>query len=511
MLEKSLVKFRVGETVSGGGREDISRLMVPGNFFGTLRALGRGFRKTFWPAGPNLADTKIRYEQTRKLYRNDDPRINLGSGTVRRIVNSRMDFIGLPNSALGDEIVDEFLDSCIHTYWAPILLQMIRDATRDADTVIRIRRHSTDNKLVSPEEWEACYLEIVPPESVSIIYRQGGDKNEIEKAYVRHETDEEIEEVQTDGRAIKLPQVRRKVIIEEITTDRYRYFDQTEGRWREDLESTNPWGFVPLREIHNEFDAALEGGQSDLEAPMPFIAALHDVFAQTLVAHKAHSIPKAKFKVNNLTQFLANNFPESFEQDSNGNPDPNTFNGQVNWKGTEILFFEGEEDADYLQAESVLGDSATLLDFIIGCIAIASETPRSVLLATKESGDTEEFVPFAKAINRKRAFFTEDIQEICKMVLAINLMVPVKVPLAWDEMTAEDALKRAQALQQEVMSLEVLATREVISDRTARAHLKPLIPSMKSNTEEAKDAESNKELPVVSAGSVSGSDSGKNE
>lgn len=503
--------MRVGETVSGGGHEDISRLMVPGNWFGRLRTRFGSITRSFWPQGPSMANTKVNYNNTRKLYRNDDPRTNLGSGVVRRIVNSRVDFMDLPHSATGDEVVDEFLDDCIHRYWKSALQQMIRDATRDADTVIRIRRHDPSNKLVTPEEWEACYLEVVPPEKCSIIYKQTGDRREIERAYIRHEVEEIQIEREQSGRALTLPQMRKKVIIEELTPDEFRYFDQTEGRWRDDLLEDNSWGFVPLHEVNNEFDAALDGGQSDLESPLPFIMALHEVIAQSLVAHKAHSIPKAKFHINDMNTFLMNNFPDSFESDDFGNPDPNSFSGSVNWKGTEILFFQGqEEDADFLQAESVLGDSKTLADFIIDMIAIASETPRSILMATKVN-DLDEMTPFAKAINRKRGYFTENIQEICKMVLAINLMPPVRVPLAWDEITPEEALIKAQALQQEVMAGEVLATRKVISDRTLRASLRRKVPHMKSDTEESKDAQANEEIPVVSAGSVSGTDSGTNE
>jgi len=426
-------------------------------------------------------------------------------------VNSRPDFIDLPHSATGDEVFDEFLDNCIHNYWSPQLVQMIRDATRDADTVVRIRRFSSDNPLVSAEEWESCYLEIVSPERCSIIYRQGGDKREIQVAYIRHEIDEIQEEVRTNGAAVTLPQMRRKIIIEELTPEEFRYYDQTEGKWREDLREDNVWGFVPLHEVNNEYDASLDGGQSDLEAPLPFIMALHEVIAQTLVAHKAHSIPKAKFKINDLTTFLANNFPDAFETDEAGQIDPTTFSGTVNWKGTEILFFQaGEEDADYLEAQSVLGDSVSLAEFIIDMIAISSETPRSILLGTR-TDDTDEMVPFAKAINRKRRFFAESIQGICKMALAINLMEPLRVPLSWEEITPQEALTRAQALQQEVMAAEVLATREVISDRTVRASLRRKVPHMKSDSQEKEDAKDNKQIEITSGQSVSGTDSGRNE
>lgn len=483
---------------------------------GGLRSGWRTLRRTFWPTAPNYAGTTISYEKTRSLYRNDDKKNNLGAGVAKRIVNSSMDFIGLPRSATGDEVVDEFLDKCIWIYWSKEILEMYRNAVRDADTVVRVRRDEMDDPLVSEGEWEACYLEVLDPERVVVFYEMG-NRRRIEKAYIRHEVEKVEEDAQAHGRSIMLPQVRQHAIIEEITPESYRYYDETDGKWLDELEKPNSWGFVALREVHNEYESSLEGGQSDLEGVIPFIMALHDVMSQTLLAHKAHSIPKAKFKINNMLSFLANNWPDAFEKDANGQIIQDSFNGEISWKGTEILFMESEEDVEFLEATSVLGDSKILADFIIECIAIASDTPHSMLLkAPANEMNVDEMVPFTAKIQRKRTFFTEDIQAICKMVLAINHMTPQRVPLAWDDITPEAALAKAQALQQDVMSLEVLATREVISDQTVRSTLRPKIPAMKSSSQEATDAKSNKQIEMQSAGStspqsVSGSDSGKNE
>lgn len=98
------------------------------------------------------------------------------------------------------------------------------------------------------------------------------------------------------------------------------------------------------------------------------------------------------------------------------------------------------------------------------------------------------------------------------MVLAINHMEPLRVPLTWEEITPDMVVKKAQALQQTVMATEVLATRQVISDRTVREHVRPQLPSMKSSTQEATDAKKNVPIPgaagAVSDGSVKGTDAG---
>lgn len=470
----------------------------------------RSVRKTFWPLPPSYAGTRISYDLTRSLYRNDNKSANLGSGFCRRIVNSVMDFVELPRAASGDEIVDEFLNNCIHDYWASELQQAIRDMTRDGETVIRLRQHSSTDGMVTPDEWESCYLEILPPETVAIYYKQGGYTNEIDVAYVRHLIDVVEEDAKDTGASLRQPIVRQHSIIEEIKAETFRYYDETQGEWLDGLEQVNSWNFVPLVEACNEYDASMQSGQSDYEACLPFIMAFHDVLGQTLLAHKAHSIPKAKLKVNDMMQFIASNWPESFSTDVNGNLDPNTFNGQVTWKGTEILFLDPSEEAEFMEVRSVLGDSKTLLDFLLECIAISSETPKSILM-DQSVQDVDEMIPFAKKISRKRKFVAPYIQQLCKMVLRVNFMQPVRVPLAWEDITPAIALQKAQVLEQNVMSGEVLAQRQVISDRTLRETLRSHIPAMRSPQQEAKDAKANLVLPTVSQGSVKGTDAGNSD
>jgi hypothetical protein len=216
-----------------------------------------------------------------------------------------------------------------------------------------------------------------------------------------------IEEIVENGdmRQGKL-RTKQHVIIEQITDNDYTYWDQTEGKDRQDLNQSNEWGFVPLVEVFNEWDAYLESGQSDLESSFVFIKAFHDVLYQTLLAHKHHSIPKATFQVNDVGTFLANNFPEAFEKDELGRPIMGTFNGKVSWKGTEILFFQPEEGAKFLEATSVLGDSKTLLDFLLDCISMSSETPKFVLMHDVGAVDHQEALAWAKKIQRKRLNFT---------------------------------------------------------------------------------------------------------
>jgi len=475
-----------------------------------IRSGFRGFRTSFWPGQVAYERGSVSYAKTRTLYANSDTSSSLAAFS-RRIINATVDFIDLPDAATGDPEMDDFLNKAIHERWGREILQMIRDACRDSKTVIRYRRERPDNPLVESTEWALGYLEIIPPENVQVYYNPI-NKNEIDRAYVTYtvqQIDEAISDFSTEN-SLRMPSVVEHTIVEEITPEEFRYFDQTEGTWRDDLAASNDWGFVPLHEVFNEYDSAMEDGQSDLENPTPFILAFHDVLTQSLTAHKHHSIPKAKFKIHEIETFLLNNFPDAFERDENGEPIIGTFSGNISWKGTEIFFLEPDEDVGFLEAKSILGDSKTLLDFLLECIAVTSETPKSILMNASDK-DSDEMLPFSKKMTRKRINFMRDIQAICKMALFVNGFPPVSANFTWGDVDPQQAVANAQALQQDVMSLEVARTGQVISDNTMRETLRKHLPAMQPGPEEAAAAKNNVVAPVVSPQSVKGSDSGQGE
>jgi hypothetical protein len=488
-----------------------------------IRVSWDALRRTFWPTsnGAIVPRQQVNYGQARALYRNDDRSMNLGSGFSKPIIDLTVQFMGIPRAVTGDEILDEFLNDCIRCYWPVQIQEMIRNSCRDSKTVVRMRRADTDDPLVTAQESAACYLEVLMPEQVEIIYMPENALR-IARAIVTHqiemEEDDPRRKARTNGSYIP-PRLNVHNIIEEITPDEFTYFDETTNEWREDMRRPNTWGFVPLLEVFNEWDSTLGGGQSDLESSAPFIKAFHDVFSQALSAHGYHSIPKAKFKINDIGTFLANNFPDSFEKDEQGRIIPGTFNGKVSWKGTEILFMQSEEDAGFLEAKSVLGDSKTLLEFIFDCICVASETPEWAFMRVEgatQGAATAQTLPLVRKIERKRVAFTQTFQMLCKMVLSINSMSPIRPQLDWDDVSPQDAVTLSQGLNQTVMALEVAAQRQVISDRTYREHLRKYIPEMNSPQQEAQDAEENVVLnatpnSAAPADAVPGGQQGRNE
>jgi len=452
----------------------------------SLRSFGQRFSFSFWSDRRPIRST-VNYSLTRQLYRNDGD-ICLGSGFAKPIVDLQVGFIGIPVVSTENEDTNDFLNECITDHWADEIQQMFRDAMRDSKTVVRVRRPDILDPLMTLDEAEHCALEIVPPELVQ-IERNPRNKSIIERAVIRHT----MLFVKDKGNPStgQDPTVEEHDVLEILTRENFRFWDQTDDVWLDDLTAANRYGFVPLLEVYNEWDSSLGSGQSDYETVLPFMEAFHDVLKQGLQAHKYHSTPKVVMKLRDVAPFIKNNFPEAV--------DPNTGeimpHAEISWRGREILFLQEGEEMMFLEARSVLGDTNALLEFLIDCICIASQTPEWAFMrvsgGTANSDRNAQTVPFLKKVERKRKGFQKPIQELLKMVLVMSNLIPVRARLSWEVARADDLVVYMQSFQQLVMGLEVAVERGEISDETYRRMIKPFLPAMKAIKQEAKDAEKN--------------------
>lgn len=478
---------------------DVSRFDPFWDFF-TLKGLRSRFRVTtskYWGSVPAYENTAVIYDKTRQLYRNDGNE-NLGSGFCRPIVDLAVQFMGLPSASVEDEIIDDRLNSCLHDYWGEVVQQIFRDAIRDSKTIVRIRQPAMDDPLMTAEEREHCTIECVAPERV-VIFRDPQNQNIIDKATISHDVLMLMDE--GDITAGVLPTQNEHRIIEEITRDSYRYWDMTASEELVEWERPNTWNFVPIVEVWNEFDTALNGGQSDLESCYPFIKAFHDVLGQSLQAHKYHSTPKVVFKLDEIGNFLKNNFPDVFDSETG----QIKAQSEITWTGKEAVFLQADEDLKFLEASSVLGDSISLLNFIFTCICVCAETPAWAFMHVSErasaanAAQNAQTVPFTKKIERKQLSFQKPIQELLKMYLAIIGLAPIRAAISWQPAQPQDQVTEATAFQQFIMGLEVAAQRGIISDTTYREAIRVYLPQMKNPTEEAADAVENVQ-PALPAG-----------
>jgi hypothetical protein len=197
--------------------------------------------------------------------------------------------------------------------------------------------------------------------------------------------------------------------------------------------------------------------------------------------------------------FLKNNFPDIIDPSSGQIKAGAT----INWQGKEIIFLQTDEDAEFLEARSVLGDTKGLADFLVDCICIASSTPRWAFMivdsGSANQSNNAQTLPWIKKVERKRTKFTPYIQQLLKMVMKVNGFSLVRPSLHWQIVRVEDQAAFNQALQMLIMGLEVAAQRGIVSDTTYRELLRQFIPQMKNPTQEEKDAQKNIEAQIEGA------------
>lgn len=444
-----------------------------------IRSTFRLIGNQFWPKShPAAEGTIVNYDLTRTLYRNSGDNA-LGAAFAKPIVDLQVGFMGIPRVTVENETLDQFLNECIATYWTDEIQQMMRDAIRDSKVIVRVCRPDVLDPLMTLEESQHCRIELIPPERVS-IERNFRNKNVIERATILHRMTIVMDEGDV-SRNIE-PREEEHDILEIIDRDRYRFFDQNTDQWISDLETPNGAGVVPLLEVHNEWDAALQGGQSDLESVIPFIQAFHDVIAQGLQAHRYHSTPKIKLKLADVAPFIKNNFPDAWD-DATGTV---RAGAEVSWRGREIIFLQAEDDMDFLEATSVLGDTKTLAEFLIDCICIASQTPEWAFMrvdsGSANSDRNAQTVPFVKKIARKRHNFAKPIQEICKIALVMLGEIPYRAKVDWESIRPDDQVVTMQAAQQLAMTLEVMRASGEIDDKTYQDAMRTILPMMPNRT-----------------------------
>lgn len=464
-----------------------------------LRSGGWGGWK--WWSKSSLVSAEVDYDLARELYINSNDNYKLGGGFCRRIIDAAVEFIGTPRAASEDETLDDWLNSSIEDWWGDALQQLYRNALRDSKCVVRLSKYNfLDDPLISAEDDDRIFMEVIEPERVK-LYFNPFNANILEEARITHHVPMVEPNAAGDDNPVTDGTEEIHEIIEVIDRQLIRYFDVTKGEWITELEHVNEERLVPVHQIFNEWDSTLGRGQSDLEAPLPFIKAFHDVMLQSLQAHAYHSVPKVKFKLNDIDTFLRNNFPDSF--------DPNTdeFSGQVQWKGKEILFLQSEEDAGFVEAKSILDDSKTLMEFLFDCICIAAETPAWLLMRTEQGAagrEPADTIAFVKRVERKRLNFKLDLVKVFKMALVMSGRRPIQVKLAWDATRPEDEVQLMNAFQLYTMGAEVAAQRGIISDSTYRVGVRRYLPWMKTPDQEEKDAEDNKPLPEMMPQSQNG-------
>ncbi|HGL5936602.1 TPA: phage portal protein, partial [Clostridioides difficile] len=209
--------------------------------------------------------------------------------------------------------------------------------------------------------------------------------------------------------------------------------------------------------------------------------AYHDVMLHALKGSKMHSTPKLKLKLTDVASFLAHNF---------GVEDPVKFakeGGKINLDGHEILFLNKDEEAEFVEVKSAIGDAKELLKLLFYCIVDVSETPEFIFGVHTPSAlaSVKEQMPImVNKIRRKREQFTNSWQLLARMVLIMSSnssgmkYSTYDVNIGWDEVNPRDDKELAETLEKVCSALDKALEGGFISEESTVNFLAQYIDTM---------------------------------
>lgn len=417
-----------------------------------------------------LDSSHVDYRKARALYENTDDNYKLGAGFAKTVINTAVGFMGVPTFKSEDEVAQQILDDFFGGNVSR-MQQVHRNAMRDGDCYVWITREEIEDVALYPETKTRLNFNIIPPEQVVQVIRN---------PLTGHVTEYVLKSMHTW--LDEYGSLKQAIITQRINKD--QRIIQIEGDIPKDIQpgiEPNPWGFIPIVHFKNEGDETKEFGQSDLEPIEPFLKAYHDVMLHAMQGSKMHSTPRLKLRLKDVARFLANNF---------GITDPAEFaakGGTINLDGHELLIFQDEEDAGFIEVNSAIGDAKDLLQLLFYCIVDTSETPEfafGVHTPSSLSSVKEQMPILVRRIARKREHFTEAWQRLARIVLAMTAQAEGRkfstyaTTLEWDDIDPRDGKDVAEELNLITQALNTAIQGGFLSIQAAADFLKEYITTM---------------------------------
>jgi len=409
-----------------------------------------------------LDSSRVDYTLARELYRNVNDKYKLGAAFAKPVINTTAGFMGAPAFTYSDIEADQVLEQAAQK-WTGKILRINRNTLRDGDVFARIVRvpGRFDNKQIFD-------LTLVPPEWVTpIIDPLTGAWQTL---IIRHPV------VVTDNTGRKTGDYS----IIETLTPRERIIEAdsrapAELRQRNGTEP-NPWGFIPVVHFRNEAEENQLFGCSEIEPIEPFMKAYHDTMFNAVQGSKLFSRPKTKFALKDVQKFLNDNFDAAEIQ-----------SGKLKFADKEIFLMQENDNVSFITADSGLSGITTLLKFIFRCLVDVSETPEfafGTAVSSSKASVSEQMVPLARKIRRKRGMFEEYYGELAGMFLAMwgkvenRRLQSYDVDISWEELSPKADSEIVASVKTLAEGLVTAVEGNLISLDSASEFLRGYIPTM---------------------------------
>lgn len=409
-----------------------------------------------------LDSTRVDYNLARELYRNINDKYKLGAAFAKPVINTTAGFVGLPSFTHIDDEADQALESIVQK-WTGKLLRINRNTLRDGDVFARITR--VRNKFDNKQSFD---LTLIPPEWVTPIIDPL--TSEWQMLVIRHPV------VVTDPTGRKIGDY---TVIETLTPQ--NRIVEADSRAPAELRQQNrtepnPWGFIPVVHFKNEAEENQLFGCSELEPLEPFMKAYHDTMYHAVQGSKLFSRPKTKFRLKDVNTFLRNNF--SAEEIASE---------KLKFADKEIFLMQETDDVSFITADSGISGITTLLEFIFMNVVDVSETPEfafGTAVSSSKASVSEQMVPLARKIRRKRGMFEEYYGELASMFLAMWSKIENRrlstdsVDISWDELSPKADSEVASTIKTLVEGLVTATESNLLSVDAASEFLREFVPTM---------------------------------
>jgi len=454
MAKQGWLKKAVGE---------ISKLRQ--GIFGRFGALLTGR----WSVPYALNSTRVDYDLARQLYHNTHDDYKLGAGFAKPIINTLAGFMGVPHFRCQDEEAQKVLDEHVNR-WVSRMQRVHQLSLRDGDCFVMLANLENNDPLY-PDEKNRIDFIIIPPEQVADIEVDPISRKP--KAYT----------IQARAKwKNDVGQENEYAVTQKITAE--RIVVKVEGEAPDGVINEirlNQWGFIPIIHFKNESEETELYGTSELEPIEPYLKAYHDVMLHAMQGSKMHSTPRLKLKLRDVQAFLQNNFPEALKAVQRGEQ------ANIDLKGHELLIFTDEEDAEFIEARSSIGDAEALLKLLFYCIVDVSEVPEfafGVHTPSSHASVKEQMPLLIRRVARKREMVTENWQMLGRILLVMHSKMTGKrfesyeVGITWDAVVERDEKEYAETIHTLVNALNTALFGGFISLEAAVNLLQQYIDTM---------------------------------
>lgn len=194
-----------------------------------------------------------------------------------------------------------------------------------------------------------------------------------------------------------------------------------------------------------------------------------------------HSTPKLTFRLSDVESFLQVNMPDAYEQIKQGQ------SPSISLDGREIIFLQDDDESEFLEVTSAIGDATTLLKFIFYNVVDASETPEFVFgvhTPSSQASVTEQMPVLIRAIEAKRDHFSDSFDRLARIVLDLTantentLYGTYETELVWDNIDPRTDNEVAEELLTTTKALSIAVKQGLMSDKSAVDFLAKTVDTM---------------------------------